>query len=103
MEQSEQAKASCEVVSTLQPRFEVIDEQYIIIKSTSEKVQALEYKPWMQRIKDYVMGLAAVAIILMFLNGLWSKFKAYKEKAASLKKYNEMLNNNGKEKTYPTI
>lgn len=99
----EQAKASCEVVPTLQPRFEVIDEQYIIIKSTSEKVQALEYKPWMQRIKDYVMGLAAVAIILMFLNGLWSKFKAYKEKAASLKKYNEMLNNNGKEKTYPTI
>ena len=82
---------------------ETLDEQYVIMKSVSEKVQALEYKPWMQRIKDYVMGLAAVAIILMFVNGLWSKFKAYKEKAASLKKYNDMLNNNGKDTTYPTI
>lgn len=99
----EQAKAASEMVPSLQSRMETLDEQYVIMKSVSEKVQALEYKPWMQRIKDYVMGLAAVAIILMFVNGLWSKFKAYKEKAASLKKYNDMLNNNGKDTTYPTI
>ena len=99
----DEAKAACEVVPSLKPRLDVLDEQYVIIKSVSEKVQALEYKPWMTRVKDYVMGLAAVSIILMFLNGMWSKFKAYKEKAKSLKKYNEMLKNNGKEKTYPTI
>lgn len=99
----EQAKAASELVPSLQERFETLDEQYIIMKSVSEKVQALEFKPWMQRIKDYVMGLAGVAIILMFLNGLWAKFKAYKDKAANLKKYNDMLKNNGKDTKYPTI
>ena len=99
----EQAKAASELVPTLNTRMETLDEQYVIMKSVSEKVQALEYKPWMQRIKDYVMGLAAVAIILMFVNGIWSKFKAYKDKAANLKKYNDMLKNNGKDTTYPTI
>jgi hypothetical protein len=99
----EQAKAASELVPSLNRRMETLDEQYVIMKSVSEKVQALEYKPWMQRIKDYVMGLAAVAIILMFVNGIWSKFKAYKDKAANLKKYNDMLKNNGKDTTYPTI
>jgi hypothetical protein len=99
----EQAKAASGLVPSLNRRMETIDEQYVIMKSVSEKVQALEYKPWMQRIKDYVMGLAAVSIILMFVNGIWAKFKAYKDKAANLKKYNDMLKNNGKDTTYPTI
>jgi hypothetical protein len=99
----EQAKASSEIVPSLKNRMETLDEQYVIMKSVSEKVQALAFKPWMQRVKDYVMGLAAVAIILMFVNGLWSKFKAYKDKAANLKKYNDIMKNNGKDSTYPTI
>ena len=99
----EQAKAASGLVPSLNRRMETIDEQYVIMKSVSEKVQALEYKPWMQRIKDYVMGLAAVSIILMFVNGIWAKFKAYKDKTANLKKYNDMLKNNGKDTTYPTI
>jgi hypothetical protein len=99
----EQAKASSELVPSLKGRMETLDEQYVIMKSVSEKVQALEFKPLMQRVKDYVMGLAAVSIILMFVNGLWSKFKAYKDKAANLKKYNDIMKNNGKDSTYPTI
>lgn len=99
----EQAKASSELVPSLKSRMETLDEQYVIMKSVSEKVQALEFKPLMQRVKDYVMGLAAVSIILMFVNGLWSKFKAYKDKAANLKKYNDIMKNNGKDSTYPTI
>ena len=99
----EQAKASSELVPSLKSRMETLDEQYVIMKSVSEKVQALEFKPLMQRVKDYVMGLAAVSIILMFVNGLWSKFKAYKDKAANLKKYNDIMKNNGKDTTYPTI
>jgi hypothetical protein len=73
------------------------------MKSVSENVQALEYKPLFQRLKDYVMGFAAVAIILMFFNGMLAKFNAYKQKAASLKKYNDMLNKNGQGTQYPTI
>lgn len=99
----DQAKAACEIVPSLSPRMQTLDDQFVVMKNVSEKIQALEYKPLFQRVKDYVLGLAAVAIIMMFINGLVSKFNAYKQKAASLKKYNEMLNNNGKESKYPTI
>lgn len=98
-----QAKSACELVPSLSKRMEVLDEQYVIMKSVSEKVQALEYKPFIQRVKDYVLGLACVAVILLFLNGMMAKYKSYREKVASMKKYNEMLKNNGKETTYPTI
>lgn len=98
-----QAKAACELVPSLSKRMEVLDEQYVIMKSVSEKVQALEYKPFIQRVKDYVLGLACVAVILLFLNGMMTKYKSYREKVASMKKYNEMLKNNGRETTYPTI
>lgn len=97
------AKSACELVPSLSKRMEILDEQYVIMKSVSEKVQALEYKPFIQRIKDYVLGLACVAVILLFLNGMWAKFKAYREKVASMKKYSDMMKNNGKETTYPTI
>ena len=62
------AKAATELVPSLQPRMNVLDEQFVVMKSVSEKVQALEYKPLFQRVKDYIMGLAAVAIILLFVS-----------------------------------
>lgn len=98
-----QAKSACELVSSLSKRMEILDEQYVVMKSVSEKVQALEFKPFIQRIKDYVLGLACVAVILLFLNGIMTKFKAYRDKAANMKKYSEMMKNNGKETSYPTI
>ena len=99
----EQAKASTELVPTLSKRMDVLDSQFVIMKSVSEKVQALEYKPFVQRVKDYVLGFAAVAIILLFLNGILTKFNAYRDKVANLKKYKEMMNNQGQGTNYPTI
>lgn len=99
----DQAKASCEVVPVLSKRMTVLDEQYVVMKSVSEKVQALEYKPFFQRVKDYVLGLAAVAIILMFFNMSMAKFKAYRDKVNNLGKYKKMLDNQGKGTNYPTI
>jgi hypothetical protein len=81
----------------------VLDEQYVVMKSVSEKVQALEYKPFFQRVKDYVLGFAAVAIILMFFNMSMAKFKAYRDKVNNLGKYKKMLDNQGKGTNYPTI
>ena len=46
------AKAAAELVPSLQPRMNVLDEQFVVMKSVSEKVQALEYKPLIQRVKD---------------------------------------------------
>ena len=98
------AKAATELVPSLQPRMNVLDEQFVVMKSVSEKVQALEYKPIFQRIKDYLMGLAAVAIILLFFNMMLAKYKTYKEKLASMKKMNEMMKKQqGKDTQYPTI
>jgi len=99
----EQAKASCEVVPALSRRMSVLDEQYVVMKSVSEKVQALAYKPLFQRVKDYVLGLAAVAIILLFFNVAMTKFKAYRDKVKSLSKYKDLLNNQGQGTNYPTI
>ena len=99
----DQAKASCEVVPVLSKRMTVLDEQYVVMKSVSEKVQALEYKPFIQRVKDYVLGFAAVAIILMFFNMSMAKFKAYRDKVNNLGKYKKMLDNQGKGTNYPTI
>ena len=97
------AKAATELVPSLQPRMNVLDEQFVVMKSVSEKVQALEYKPLFQRIKDYVMGLAAVSIILLFVSMMMARYKAYKDKLANLKKMNEMMNKQGKDAQYPMI
>ena len=97
------AKAATELVPSLQPRMNVLDEQFVVMKSASEKVQALEYKPLFQRVKDYIMGLAAVAIILLFVSMMLTKYKAYKDKVANLKKVNEIMNKQGKDTQYPMI
>ena len=97
------AKAATEQVPSLQPRMKVLDEQFVVMKSVSEKVQALEYKPLFLRVKDYIMGLAAVAIILLFISMMITKYKAYKDKVANLKKVNEIMNKQGKETQYPMI
>ena len=99
----EAAKSASEQVPSLQPRMNVIDEQFVVMKSVSEKIQALEYKPSIQRVKDYLLGLAAVAVILLFISMLRNKYKAYKDKLANMKKLDEMMKKQGKGTQYPTI
>lgn len=99
----EAAKSASEQVPSLQPRMNVIDEQFVVIKSVSEKIQTLEYKPIIQRVKDYLLGLAAVAVILLFISMLRNKYKAYKDKLANMKKLDEMMKTQGKGTQYPTI
>lgn len=97
----EKAKSCAQEFGTFRPRFQKIEEKYIEIKSTSEKIQAMEYKPLLQRIKDYLYGLAAVALILMFVNMLQAKIKALKQARENARKLKEMIN--GGEDDYPTI
>lgn len=99
----EAAKSASEQVPSLQPRMNVIDEQFVVIKSVSEKIQTLEYKPIIQRVKDYLLGLAAVAVILLFISMLRNKYKAYKDKLANMKKLDELMKKQGKGTQYPTI
>ena len=95
------AKSLSEEFSEFLPRFQSIEEKFIEIKNMSEKIQALEYKPLLERIKDYLYSLAAVAMILLFLNMVQAKIKALKQARENAKKLREMMNN--EESDYPTI
>lgn len=78
-----------------------IEQHYIDLKNTSDKIQALEYKPWFQRIKDYLFGLAAVSMILLFVNALQSKIQMLKQTRENAKKLKQMQNK--EEDDYPSI
>ena len=79
-----------------------MEDRYISLKAVSEKIQTMEYKPFIQRIKDELMGLACVAIILLFFNFMVSKVKTAMKLRETLKKQQELLKNtNGT--GYPTI
>ena len=94
------AKEAVELFAGLQLRMKGVEEKYFQLQTVSAKIQEMEYKPFIQRIKDYLMGLAAVAIILMFVNMLRSKLKALKAAREQAQKMSEMLNGDHK---YPTI
>ena len=55
----------------------------------------------MERIKDYLYSFAAVAILLMFVNMIYSKIQAYKQMRKSAEEYKKMLQRN--ENEFPTI
>lgn len=97
----DKAKSVTQEFSSFQQRFDKIEEKYIELKSTSEKIQALKYQPLIQRIKDYLFSIAAVAMILMFINMLQAKLKAIKQARENAKKMMEMMNKDDND--YPVI
>ncbi len=95
-------KAAVELVPALSSRAAAIDEQYITLKAMSEKIQAMAYKPFIQRIKDYLLGFAAVAILLLFFNLAVTRFVAVKKAYKSMQQYKKLMKTNENE-SYPTI
>ena len=93
----EDAKTISEEFPALKKRMEKVEEQYIEIKGFSEKIKAAEYKPFLQRIKDYLYSFAAVAMLLMFANMVQSKIQAIKQMRKSAKEYKELLKKNEEE------
>ena len=96
----EQAKTAAESFPGLDIRMKAIEKKYVELQSVSTKIQAMEYKPIIQRIKDYLMGLAAVAILLMVLNLFNQKLKQFKQLRAQAKKVKDAM---GGQHEYPTI
>ena len=96
----ETAKGITQEFNELQPRFLEIEENFIILKNCSDKIQAQAYKPLFQKIKDYLYGLAAVTIILMYINMIQAKIKALKQARENAKKFSQMMKD---ENDYPTI
>lgn len=94
-------QVAIETVPELHKHATTINEHYYAIKSISEKIQATEYKPFIQRIKDYLLGLACVAVLLIFINMITTKIQTAKKLRETLKQQ-ELLNRNTNN-FYPTI
>ena len=98
----EGAKNAVTLIPALATNMEMLDDKFAKYKAMSEKIQAMEYKPFIQRIKDYLIGLACVAIIILFFNLILSKLQALKKARQAAKQYQEALDRQGGG-VYPTI
>ena len=95
-----QAKEAAEAFPGLELRMKGSDNKFFELQTVSTKIQEMVYKPFIQRIRDYLIGLAAVAILLMFFNLLNAKIKTVKQAREQAKKMREMMSG---QHNYPTI
>ena len=98
--QYDKAKAASGLVPQLDKKATALNDRFFSIKAQSDKIQQLKYEPIIQRIKDYLMGIAYVAVILIFVNMIISKWQAAKKTKQAVEQQAEMLK---KEHDYPTI
>ena len=96
------AQAAKEVIPMLNKQMPVLDEKYANLQVVSKKIQEMEYKPFIQRIKDYIIGLACIAILIMAFNMVIAKIQAARKARKSMMQYQDMLKKNGGG-NYPTI
>ena len=100
----QKAQQACQVVPALQKRMAVLDDTFANTQMISTKIQAMAYKPFIQRIKDYLIGLACVAVLLLFINMVTTRIKSIKAARQQAKQYQEMMQRNGSGTGgYPTI
>lgn len=85
------AQKAVEANGTLKNKFAQIKNEYIKVSAISKQIQETEFKPWIERIRDYLVGLAALGIILLFFNMLTTKIKAAKDARESAAKYAELM------------
>lgn len=97
------AQAATAVVPTLSERMAQMDEEYSNLQVVSKQIQATEYKPFFQRIKDYLLGLGCVSLFLMFLNLIWTKIQFARKQRQAMKQYQDMMRQSGNNQDYPTI
>ena len=96
------AKAATEVLPILNKQMPALDEKYANLQVISKKIQTMEYKPFIQRIKDYLIGLACVAILMLVINLVVSKLQAARKARKAMSQYQDMMKKNGTG-NYPTI
>ena len=96
------AKQAAETFDQLGERMARIESKYLDLKVVSGKIQAAAYVPLLQRIKDYLMNIAAVSIVLMFANLVVTRVKTIMKMKAQAKKLKDLMGNGGGQ-DYPTI
>ena len=101
-EKFDKAKAASQFHLVSDAGMDALEDSFAALKNKSDTIQAMQYQPLIQRIKDYLLGLAAVAVLLMFVSMMRSKIKAASDARKNLKEYKEKLKLNGQDE-YPTI
>lgn len=96
----QKALAASQLSAAVSKKMPELEKAYIELSRQSDIIKATVYKPWIERIKDYVLTFAGVAIILIFFNFVVAKAKAAKQARDMAKKYGNMLN---ADNDYPTI
>lgn len=97
----DEAKQTIESFPQLQLRMERLENKYVELKVVSGKIQEAAFKPFLERVKDWLMSLAAVAIVLMFANLVITRIKTAQKAMAMAKKMKNMMG--GGMQDYPTI
>lgn len=88
----QKAVAAAALSDEAKAKMPAVQQDYISIKASSTEIQAYVYKPWVERIKDYVMTFAGFAVMLVVLNFFITKINAMKQARKMAKKYSSMLN-----------
>lgn len=97
----EEAKSAAGTSPSFASRMTALEERFIAIKTRSEHIQAAQYVPFIQRIKDYIMSIAAVSIIIMFITFIIMRLQALKKARKAAEDMKKMLD--GQNQEYPSI
>ena len=89
-----EATAAVELLPSLKKKMDVLEESYVALKSTSAKIQEVAYKPLIERVKDYLLGFAAVAVLMMYVSMLQNKIAAAKQMKESARQMRDALKKN---------
>lgn len=95
------AKGAFDINPALQQRMDALQARYIALQNSSTTIQEMAFVPLVTRIKDYLLSIAAVAVIMMFFVFISNYIKTLKNAKESAKKMEELLQKNDKE--IPTI
>ncbi len=97
----QKAKEAAALVPSLSKRMDALESEFITLQTKSENISKAEYVPLVQRLKDYILSIAGVAVILMFLSMIKNKISALKAAKENAEKYKSMMDTDNNE--YPTI
>lgn len=84
-------------IDELKPRIKSLNAGYIDIKNKSNIIAQMAYVPFMERIKNYIVGFAIVAVMMLIVSVIHSKIVTIKQMRDNAKKLKEQYIKDGKD------
>lgn len=93
--------AAAEADPSLADSIPEIEDCYLELQSYSAKIQQAAFKPWIDRVKDYLYSIAAVSLILLLIVSIQARISSARQYKANMKKMAEQFSK--KDKDIPSI